>query len=72
MVLVMLKRIKRLVFKVLEYTAFDPLSVNFPKLPNNKYGVYVCEACNKNLANRWSVDSKEKMCDECVIKEMGK
>lgn len=58
----------RLIIKFLGLTAFDPLTKNYPRLPNGKYGLFICDYCKMKTASRWNEKTGLKLCFNCAIK----
>lgn len=63
--------VKKLVFKVLSFTALDPLDREFPRLPPGKYGDYVCQICKEHRAERWHEQTRVMFCSVCALKSKG-
>ena len=63
-----IKYVKYLTYRLLDYTAFTPLA-RFPRLPGNKYGQYICQACYKRQAEYWHEHSKLKYCFICAVED---
>lgn len=64
------KAIKILTLKVLSLTALDPLDIDFPRLPDGKYGTTNCQFCPKKAA-RWHEKTLAHCCTSCALKIKG-